>query len=82
MKCHILFSEKNKKNISKCRLLKILPRVLSVKYAQIFLNENWHTVSIETAEVELFREFIVTVFHGLSFNHVYLRTYRALLHAP
>ena len=31
MKCPILFSEKNKKNISKCRLLKILPRVLSVK---------------------------------------------------
>ena len=31
MKCLILFSEKNKKNISKCRLLKILPRVLSVK---------------------------------------------------
>ena len=31
MKCHILFSEKNKKNISKCCLLKILPRVLSVK---------------------------------------------------
>ena len=31
MKCHILFSEKNKKNISKCRLLKILPRVLSIK---------------------------------------------------
>ena len=31
MKCHILFSGKNKKNISKCRLLKILPRVLSVK---------------------------------------------------
>ena len=30
MKYHILFSEKNKKNISKCRLLKILPRVLSV----------------------------------------------------
>ena len=30
MKCHILFSEKNKKNISKCRLLKILHRVLSV----------------------------------------------------
>ena len=30
MKCQILFSEKNKKNISKCCLLKILPRVLSV----------------------------------------------------
>ena len=32
MKCQILFSGKNKKNISKCRLLKILPRVLSVNY--------------------------------------------------
>ena len=31
MKCQILFSGKNKKNISKCRLLKILPRGLSVK---------------------------------------------------
>ena len=31
MKCQILFSGKNKKNISKCRLLKFLPRVLSVK---------------------------------------------------
>ena len=31
MKCRILFSGKNKKNISKYRLLKILPRVLSVK---------------------------------------------------
>ena len=30
MKCQILFSGKNKKNISKCCLLKILPRVLSV----------------------------------------------------
>ena len=43
MKCHILFSGKNKKNISKCRLLKILPRVLSVKYyveQQIHFNGN------------------------------------------
>ena len=31
MKCQILFSGENKKNISKCRLLKILPRVLSAK---------------------------------------------------
>ena len=38
MKCHILFSEKNKKNISKCRLLKILPRVLSVKQISHFYN--------------------------------------------
>ena len=34
MKCQILFSGKNKKNISKCRLLKILPRVLSAKSYQ------------------------------------------------
>ena len=39
MKCHILFSEKNKKNISKCRLLKILPRVLSVK-KQLHKKQN------------------------------------------
>ena len=32
MKCQLLFSGKNKKNISKCRLLKILPRVLIVNY--------------------------------------------------
>ena len=31
MKCRILFSGKNKKNISKCHLLMILPGVLSVK---------------------------------------------------
>ena len=31
MKCQILFSGKNKKNISKCHLLKILPGMLSVK---------------------------------------------------
>ena len=31
MKCQILFHGRNKKNISKCGLLKILPRVLSVR---------------------------------------------------
>ena len=41
MKCQILFSGKNKKNISKCRLLKILPRVLSVK-TSIFTFHIWH----------------------------------------
>ena len=35
MKCQILFSGKNKKNISKRRLLKILPRVLSVNLLAI-----------------------------------------------
>ena len=36
MKCLILFSGKSKKNISKCRLLKILPRALSVKTIILF----------------------------------------------
>ena len=36
MKCQILFSGKNKKTISLCRLLKILPRVLSTKHSYIF----------------------------------------------
>ena len=40
MKCHILFSGKNKKNISKCHLLKILPRVLSVKKKKKSTNEK------------------------------------------
>ena len=31
------FLGKNKKNISKCRLLKILPRVLSVKSSQFHI---------------------------------------------
>ena len=32
MKFQILFSGKNKKDISKCRLLESLPRVLRVRY--------------------------------------------------
>ena len=38
MKCHILFPGKNKKNISKCHLLKILPRVLSVNMSSVDAN--------------------------------------------
>ena len=40
MKCQILFSGKNKKNISKCRLLKILPRVLSVNGTELMHSTN------------------------------------------
>ena len=40
MKCQILFTGKNKKNISKCRLLKILPRVLSVNKPQEALDDT------------------------------------------
>ena len=45
MKCQNLFSGNNKKNISICCLLKILPRVLSIKidmktvYAHKFGNQ-------------------------------------------
>ena len=35
MKCQILFSGEKEKNISKCRLLKILPRVQSIKVGHI-----------------------------------------------
>ena len=35
MNCQILFFGKNKKNISICRLLKILPKVLSVKHLEV-----------------------------------------------
>ena len=36
MKCQLLFSVENKKNISVCRLLKILPRVRSIKLSFMF----------------------------------------------
>ena len=49
MKCHILFSEKNKKNISKCRLLKILPRVLSVKEGIGTLGKILYFISYSTS---------------------------------
>ena len=42
MKCQILFSGKNKKNISKCHLLKILPRVLRVNdgFSEMLTSSN------------------------------------------
>ena len=45
MKRRILFSAKNKKNISKCPVLKILPRVLSVKPKYVFLQCYLETVN-------------------------------------
>ena len=38
MKCQILFSGKNKKNISKCCLMKTLRRVQSVKLLNLFVS--------------------------------------------
>ena len=58
MKCHILFSEKNEKNISKCCLLKILPRVLCVKapskicsrrHSKIFTSYFSEKTSLDTS---------------------------------
>ena len=37
MKCQNLFTGKNMENISKCCLLKLLPRVLSDTSVQIFM---------------------------------------------
>ena len=57
MKCQILFSGKNKKNISKCCLLKILPRVLSVnverdlKHQTIFIVKTFHMHSSKLSSV-------------------------------
>ena len=39
MKCKILFSMKNKKTISKCRLLNFLPSMQSVKYSSPILYD-------------------------------------------
>ena len=40
MKCQILFSRKDKKNISKSRLLKIVHRVLSIKASFKIVKDN------------------------------------------
>ena len=40
MKCQILFSGKNKKNIAICHLLKILPGVLSIKENRCTIKGN------------------------------------------
>ena len=51
MKCQILSYGKNKKNISKCRLLKILPRVLSVKVACSWFFSLYTTEKLLTIKV-------------------------------
>ena len=52
MKCQNQFSCKNKKKISKCRLLKILPRVLSIKESDWFSLDP--TSSTHSIQVHLF----------------------------
>ena len=54
MKCHILFSEKNKKNISKCRLLKILPRVLSVNLGCV-MSQSLNMATSMTVGFQIFK---------------------------
>ena len=53
MQCQILFSGKNKKNISKCRLLKILPRVLSVNRITNSVNAD-ETAHYEPSHPDLY----------------------------
>ena len=65
MKHQILFSRKNKKCISKCCLLKILPRVLSVKLNNLAkgflsclsksLNEKGIVLSRDTLNVSVIK---------------------------
>ena len=58
MKCQIRFSGKNKKNISKCRLLKILPRVLSVKAPSGFPTD--HSKAVPPLQFFCFYAFAVS----------------------
>ena len=50
MKCQILFSRKNMKNILKYRLLKFLPRVLSVYEAMVTTAEFMKNVEYFTLQ--------------------------------
>ena len=59
MKCQILFPGKNKKSISKCRLLKNLPRVLSVKEIYVILLEFITITLIEPKFAENYKKSIV-----------------------
>ena len=57
MKCQILFSGNDKKNVSICRLLKVLPRVLSIKaMIKSTLNNSKYFMYISRVE----RKTIVT----------------------
>ena len=68
MKCQILFSGKNKKNISKCRLLKILPRVLSVninlanKTSSLYDQNFGHTAWMHRLILVKYLHYKLTVF--------------------
>ena len=72
MKCHILFSEKNKKNISKCRLLKILPRVLSVSVLYFLTSQFFISQTTAVSNQTLFSP-ILGVCLGLDFGITQLK---------
>ena len=60
----MLFSEKNKKNILKCNLLKILPRVLRIKnpYYNVWIIILCQMYLIIALETIFFRRKIINVF--------------------
>ena len=60
MKCQILFTGKNKKNISKCRLLKILPRVLSVKEVVVYSVCTCGTVNF--IDIGVYKTTLIKIF--------------------
>ena len=84
MQCQILFSGKNKKNISKCRLLKILPRALSVNKSSVYPNEQTHKTDKQTRKYTCFELnkmkmfFLRRTIIGLLYGHLCC-LFRALL---
>ena len=52
MNCHILFSGTNMKDISKCRLLKILSIVLSVNKNRFFLQDQKKSIKRDFAATD------------------------------
>ena len=74
MKCQILFLGKNKKNISKCCLLKILPNCCTIKGKDTRYKFYWSGNDKGTAGVGMFvaEEWIEKVFEvqRVSDNHL------------
>ena len=57
MNCQVLFSGKNKKNISTCRLLKNVPRVLSVNTHNNLLYHRVVIHDLKIGSINIFSQF-------------------------
>ena len=63
MKCQILFSRKNKKNISKCHVLEFLSNMQSVKICKIYriYSKYWDTISLPYLSLNLEKSILLPV---------------------